>query len=638
MSLYAELKRRNVFRVAAAYIVLGWLLLQVSSVVLQFIAAPDWVGKAIIALLVIGFIPSLAIAWVFEVGPNGVQRDTGEPTPTNGQHGRRLDILTLVGVVLVAVIALAEQLRVPDKDKPGPASPPAAAVAPSLAEPPGDTTPAGPRPPDDSADFAPPPRASIAVLPFANMSPDPENEFFADGISEELLDVLSDIDGLKVASRTSSFAFKGRNDSVREIARSLSVAHVLEGSVRKQGLRVRITAQLIDAGTDQHLWSDTYDRELTDIFAVQEEIAQAISSALSGALGLAHGAKGIEVAPPTANLEAYELYLRGRQLFHQRGAALLDARRLLEEAVERDPEFAPAWAVLSAVHATTASYGAADEEESDALSRRSAERARELDDTLGLPYAVLGQSAAEGGRLIEGLEMLDRAIARDAADSTPHLWRGLMLLTAGHIADAEADFSRAVEMDPLGPINIGWYGMARNMRGDRVQGDAQLARAHELGWASAGVLRAPFSLADGERERAAQQLASTLERLPQPDPATKATWNAAVAATADPAAGAAFLAAMRARRSPFFDLAWLIVLGMHDEALALSAEQGPTGNHLHYRLAWTPMGRGVLAKPAFLRLAERDGLLAFWRAKGLPDGCRLVDTPERHLDCDAPSP
>ena len=363
------------------------------------------------------------------------------------------------------------------------------------------------------------------------MSPDPENEYFADGISEELLDVLSDVDGLKVASRTSSFAFKGKDVNIGEVARTLGVAHVLEGSVRKQGRRVRITAQLIDTGSDQHLWSETYDRQLDDIFAVQEEIARSIAGALSGPMGLAVGASKVEVAQATGDLQAYEAYLRGRQLFHQRGAGLVDARRLLEDAVERDPAFAPAWAILSAVYGTMASYGALDETDSDILARRAAERARELDDTLGLPYAVLGQSAAEGGRPLEGLEMFDRAIERDPADSTPHLWRGLLHLAVGHLAAAEADFKRAVEMDPLSAINHGWYGAVLGMRGKRAEGDALLERAQKLGWASAGFLQGPFALADGDRASAERDLAGTLERLTDPGPETQATFDAMLAAT-----------------------------------------------------------------------------------------------------------
>ena len=634
MSLYAELKRRNVFRVAAAYLVLGWLFLQIASVVLQFVGAPDWVGKAIIALLVIGFVPSLAVAWVFEVGPGGVQRDDGTQHAASGHRGRRLDILTLAGVVVVALIAFAEQLRVPEKGKPGGATGTESLAGPAPAGPAGGSaTEARPGPVPDPVPAFDPPRASIAVLPFANMSPDPENEYFADGIAEELLDVLSDIDGLKVASRTSSFAFKGKGANIGEVARTLNVAHVLEGSVRKQGARVRITAQLIDAGGDQHLWSETYDRELVDIFAVQQEIARAISSALSGPMGLAAGASKVEVPRATGDLKAYEAFLRGRQLFHQRGAALLDARKLLEDAVERDPEFAPAWAVLSAVYATLASYGGLSEVDSDALARRAAERARELDDTLGLPYAVLGQSAAEGGRPLEGLEMFDRAIERDSVDSTPHLWRGLMHLSVGHLAEAEADFKRAIEMDPLSAINHGWYGATLGMQGDRAQGDALLARAQKLGWASSGFLQGPFALADGDRARAARDLAATLERLPDPPPGQMPTLDALVAATADPANNERLVAAVRRQRVPFLDLTWLVVLGLHDVALAISLEQGPSGNALHYRLAWMPTGRGVLSKPDFLRLAERDGLVAFWDAKGYPKGCRIVAAPQRHLEC-----
>lgn len=626
MSLYAELKRRNVFRVAAAYIVLGWLLLQVTSILLQFLGAPPWVGKTIVALLVIGFVPSLAIAWVFEVGPDGVQRDDGSTPAANGQHARRLDILTIVGVVIVAAIALAEGLRPPPR-----ATAPAAPSA-ERATPPTAATQA----PAPTTSTRPAPQGSIAVLPFANMSPDPENEYFADGIAEELLNVLSRIDGLKVASRTSAFSFKGSKAPIGEVARTLNVAHVLEGSVRRQGVRVRITAQLIDAATDQHLWSESYDRELDDIFAVQDEIARAIAQALGGALKL-DGAARADAGRPTADLVAYEGFLRARTLFHQRGEALLAARTQLEECVARDPRFAEAWALLAAVHAVTRSYGLAPDAESTAAARRAAERAIGLDATLALPHAVLGQTAGEDGELLDGLAHLDTAVRLGGADPSPYLWRAILRMNAGHLADAEADARRAVEMDPLSGINTGWLGGIRWARGDREGGEALVARGGELGWTGSGAIGTALAVADGDRADAARQVERFLAASRQVSPERRAFNDAAIAAAADPAAGADFLARARAQPTPFFDTALMAMLGLHDEAIALALGRDVTGNLMH-RVAWLPTGRAMVTRPGYYRVAERDGLVAFWEAKGFPDGCRRVDAPERRLECEVPAP
>ena len=626
MSLYAELKRRNVFRVAAAYLVLGWLFLQIASVVLQFIGAPDWVGKAIIALLVIGFVPSLAVAWVFEVGPSGVQRDDGSQHGDSSHRGLRLDILTLIGVVVVALLAFAEQLRVPEKDKMGSESfsGPAAPAGTSV-----------PTPKNDSDPIFDPPRASIAVLPFANMSPDPENEYFADGISEELLNVLSEIDGLKVASRTSAFAFKGGKESAREIARSLDVAHVLEGSVRKQGARVRITAQLIDAGSDQHLWSDTYDRELTDIFAVQEEIAKAIAGELGGALGIGGAAKGLRVEKPTEDLVAYEDFLRGRQLFHQRGEGLLTARALLEKVVERDAAFAEAWAVLAGVYTVSPNYVRLDDAEGYRLAAQAARRAQQLDDRLALPHAVLGMGAIEAGRLLEGLALLDQAIERETTDSTARIWRGMLGIGVGDLARAEADFRRALEMDPLSPINNGWLGQVLRLRGDRAGGDMQLERARQLGWLAAPWLQSGWTFADGDRERAASQFEQYTSRFRDLDPATAGAVELLVATMRDASRGPAFLAAAKASPGGFAGMgwpSWLLFVGMTEEAMDVAGDLGRLDSDA-LRTVWSPPARAVVATPKYFDLAKPSGLIEYWEAQGYPEGCRVVDAPERHLDC-----
>ena len=634
MSLYAELKRRNVFRVAAAYIVLGWLFLQVASVVLQFVGAPGWVGKAIIALLVIGFVPSLAIAWVFEVGPEGLRRDDGSTPSGNGHRARRLDIVTLVGMMVLAAMVLADNLRAPAQAPEAGSAPASRAMASGSTE--------GPRPEHDGEPAAvapdaapPPPKGSIAVLSFANLSPDPDNEYFADGMAEELLNVLAGIRELQVASRTSSFAFKGKDVPIREIARSLSVAHVLEGSVRRQGQRVRITAQLIDAATDKHLWSDTYDRDLTDIFRVQEEIAQAIAAALGEVLGIAATA-AVEVAPPTQDLDAYALFLRGRQAFYRRGADLAQARQLLEQAVERDPAFAQAWAVLAGTYYVLPDYLDMRPDEAFALAERAALRARELDPGIGLAWGVLAQVAEHRGEWIEAVRLQEEGIARDPADPTGYLWRGIRRVPLGDLAGAERDLAEVLRIDPLSGVAHGWYGVSLGLQGDRARGDAQLQRSAELGWGTLDLMRMRFALGDGDRERAALHLRLNFQRYDNITPASQAVIDAAVAAIGDPARMGELLAAVDADVEGVNHFGWgslLAALGAHRRALELELDPGRSRSRNFLRTIWWPTARGVIEDPLFLQVAERDGLLAYWREQGFPAGCRLLEQPQARMDC-----
>ncbi len=614
MSLFAELRRRNVLKVGAAYLIAAWLLIQVAATLAPQLHLPEWAPRLITLLLMLGFPIALLIAWFLEHTPEGLKV---EPAAT----GNKRMVVVAVALAALALGWFLRESRPPEKGTEGIKAASTAAAPPEPAE---------------AALIPSVPFSSIAVLPFANLSPDPENEYFADGISEELLNVLSRIDGLKVASRTSAFSFKGRNVPIGEVARTLQVAHVLEGSVRKQGARVRITAQLIDAATDQHLWSDSYDRELTDIFALQDEIARAIATALGGALQLDPAGAGGDAKPPTADLVAYEKFLHGRTLFHQRGQALVEARALLEDAVARDAGFAQAWAVLSAVHSVSPGYGLARRTDSDVLARSAAERARTLDDSLALPHAVLGVIAFESGRPLEALELHDRAVERAASDSTPHLWRGLARLSVGHLASAESDLRRALEIDPLSGINHGWLGAVRAIRGDRTEADRLLARGDESSWPGAGFLLAAHAFADGDRTLAARHLDRYFARMSTQSRETRTTIDAAIAAVTDPARAADFVAAVRVHPASN-DLRMLAMLGLHDEAIALALERTefPEGNF--YRTIRMPALRGVYTRPGFYQLAERDGLHAFWQAKGYPDGCRLVESPQRHLDCETPT-
>lgn len=338
--LFAELKRRNVFRVAAAYIVFGWLTLQVADVVLGFTGAPEWVGRSLIALLMLGFAPALAIAWVFEVGPGGIRRDDGTTPRDAGPQARRLDILTLLAVFFVVALMAWQHL------------------SPAFRAERGADTAAAPR--DTPAAVAEPrqrleplpfvvPAASVAVLPFANRSAEPDSAYFVDGIHDDLLTQLARNGALTVISRTSMMEYRDTTKNLRQIGEELAVATILEGAVQRAGQRVRINAQLIDARSDAHLWAETFDRELTpeNIFDIQSEIALAIAAALGQALG-ASAVASEDAGVPTRNAEAFDLYLRARAT--RDDFIVEDSIRarmaLYRQALEHDPQFALAMGEL----------------------------------------------------------------------------------------------------------------------------------------------------------------------------------------------------------------------------------------------------------------------------------------------------
>ncbi|MCH8137195.1 MAG: adenylyl cyclase, partial [Proteobacteria bacterium] len=280
MSLFTELKRRNVFRVTAAYVVIGWLVTEVGTTLLNTFGAPDWVAKAIILVIGLGFIPVVVFSWVYELTPEGIKRETQitRDSSITSHTGRKLDLITIVAVLIgIGFLAMSRFV-----------SPPAAEKIESIV----------------TAE-----NASVAVLPFVNMSGSEENEYFSDGLTETLLHMLSQIPGLKVAARTSSFAFKGKEQDIRLIANALNVAHILEGSVQRAGDRVRITAQLIRADDGFHVWSENYDRTLDNIFEIQDEIAERVGRALSASLLGTDVVSIISIG--TEKIAAYELFLKG---------------------------------------------------------------------------------------------------------------------------------------------------------------------------------------------------------------------------------------------------------------------------------------------------------------------------------------
>ncbi len=415
--LIAELRRRNVFRVAGVYAVVGWLLAQAASLLETSLALPSWFDGVMVSALLLGFPVALILAWAFELTPEGVQR-TAETPHGDGVAGelRRTDYAILAGVALVAALFIAERVLPPPpfaSDRAGD-DPTATQVA-------GADSPSA-QASTIAAQGDEPPAASIAVLPFADLSPDGDQQYFSDGVAEEILNVLARIDGLKVASRTSAFQFRSTAAGVPTIAGELGVRHILEGSVRKAGNAIRITAQLIDAQTDAHLWSETFNRALTTetVFAIQDEIAAAIVAALREKIGVNVGEAARAVAP-TDDVDAYGLYLKGRALFQSR-RNLDEADRVLELAIQRDTQFADALAIRAAIHQFGGEYGAltGDDLEARRMGRAFAEQALAINSQSSLALAVTALSHFYDhleGRGSEGYENIfaafDRALELD---------------------------------------------------------------------------------------------------------------------------------------------------------------------------------------------------------------------------------
>jgi TolB-like protein len=383
--------------------------------------------QAMMMVILFGFIAAVVIAWAYELTPEGIKReaDVDRSQSVAPQTGQKLDRIIIGFLVLaVAYFIYDKQTATPVVAAPEPVQTAQEEVAaPEIVTEP-----------------------SIAVLPFADMSPDKDQEYFSDGIAEELLNLLVRVDGLKVASRTSAFTFKNSNLNIAEIADELKVDHILEGSIRKADNRVRITAQLIDAATDRHLWSDTYDRDLEDIFGIQDEIANAIVVALRTELGVLADTGTLSAGVATDNLDAYQLYLRARGLFLAR-AELETAVALFEQAVEMDPGFAKAWAGLAATYSVVESWGIVGRD-FFALAAQAADTALELDPSLSTPWAVKAQVANENGDMVSGMANLDKAIELDPQNATHFLWRGIDSSTLGFHDKSVADLKHCLELDP----------------------------------------------------------------------------------------------------------------------------------------------------------------------------------------------
>jgi TolB-like protein len=434
--LFEELKRRNVFKVGTAYVVLAWLLAQITDVFLEPFGAPDWVIKTILLVLVAGFPLALLFAWAFEMTPEGIkkERDVDRSQSITHETGQKLN-LAIIFILILALgyFAFDKFMLAPERDAELVRATENAQLVPAQAGPTG---------------------KSIAVLPFVNMSDDASNEYFSDGISEEILNSLARVKELKVAGRTSSFAFKGQNQDLRKIGDALGVNHILEGSVRKAGAKVRITAQLIQVDDGFHIWSDTYDRELTDVFAIQDEIATAILEQLKAQL--LDGEKVI-VSSTRTDSEAYDLYLLAKQRMYERtGPTIQAAADLLDRAIAMDPEYAPAYAqrgiTALLLSEGVGTYGDIPREQADAQGKLYLDKALQLDPLLAEGWAGLGlyYYHLPGAAGVEkATESLEKALSINPNLIDARNWLHNSLVSVGKPSEAMAVIMDMVERDPL---------------------------------------------------------------------------------------------------------------------------------------------------------------------------------------------
>jgi len=598
MSLFAELQRRNVYRAAVFYAAAGWLLVQVATQVFPLFHVAEWVMRWIVVAVVIGFPFAVLFSWFYEWTPEGLKRESevDRSGPIAKGTGKKLDRWIIAILALAVVLLLADKF-VLHKDAGEGAQLTVAAK-------------------------------SVAVLPFSDLSPGHDQEYFSDGMAEELLNALAKVKDLKVAGRTSSFYYKGRNEDLRAIGKALGVANVLEGSVRKQGEKVRITAQLIRSEDGFHLWSDTFDGDLVDVFELQERIARAITSKLQVLLSGEKDQRLVTVA--TSDPEAYALYLQATGIFNRReGAKFPQAVAALEQALKLDPNFARAHSRLAAIHGLEPIYAPDAAESSRAAVEREAALATQIDSSLAEPYAALSVALGQQGRFVEARAAIEHALALDPDDITSNFWAGVQMINTGYSGQGSAEFDRVLAIDPLLPNALLWRGIQYVYSGDIGRGETLLKRAADVGLVHVGIGLHLVYAAQGRFAEAAQQLAEGLRVLGAGLPAETPTiiaqgvYGDAAARAKALAAIDGYLATKPAHVSGVI-LYSLLLLGENERALAQGTPDAAGNNAVYFHFFWSPAGRTVRAMPAFKAFIARIGLVDLWDRYGAPDACRRV--------------
>jgi TolB-like protein/Tfp pilus assembly protein PilF len=516
-NFFSELKRRNVYKVAVAYAVVGWVVAQIATQIFPFLEIPNWIVRLVIVLIAIGFPIALVIAWAFEATPEGIKRtEIADAMPLTAQQKKHgwIYIVVIGALISIALFFLGRYTAAPRQSE---------AVTASLSA------------------------KSIAVLPFDNLSDDKSNAYFAEGVQDEILTRLAKVADLKVIARTSTQKFKSSPENLPDIAKQLGVLNILEGSVQKANDQVRVNVQLINAMTNAHLWAEIYDRKLTDIFAVESDIAKTIADTLQARL-TGNERSAISHAP-TEDSVAHDLYLKGHHFWDLRGDNLLRAIDFYNQAIARDPNYALAYAGLGETYILLPYYLGTDPKEVRPKARGATLKALELNPNLAEAHTALGKIAVvDDIDLQKAIVEYRRAIELSPNYAGAHHWLGNGALAAlGRFDEAIAEGLRSVELDPLSAINLvdlasnytyarrfkeaeavlkkalaidpgfayaHWtYGMMLQDSGDLERARSEYATAHAReNDAQAIALRGQLGALMGRREEAVQAL-STLEQL-----------------------------------------------------------------------------------------------------------------------------
>lgn len=613
MNFISELKRRNVIRMAGLYLVGAWLITQVAATLLPVFEAPTWVMKTIVGILAIGFIPAVIFSWIFELTPEGLKRDSEIPEAQSiaPQTARKMERMIIVLFAFALAFFAFDKFVLAPKREAALVAITSKAITENAAQ-------------QEKTKN----EKSIAVLAFENRSADKENEYFSDGVAEEILNSLAKVKDLKVAGRSASFFFKGKNETPGNIGKTLGVAHVLEGSVRKQGNQLRITAQLIRVSDGFQLWSETFDGTDVDIFALQENIARAVTDQLQ--VMLQSDGKSQLVQIGTDNAEAYALYLRATVVLHKREyARMREAVGWLEQSIRLDPDFARAESRLALIYALwPPNLGG-----TPAQAEPHARRAIALDPTLAEPHYALGNWMREQRDFVGAREELDRALALDPGDASANMYLGQWLVAMGYTREGIAHLDKALAIDPMLPNALNWRAHMYIHAGDLDTASRMLDRADALGLAALTpsgraqiarkrddldtaialfekwtlplspcvsnphasaerVLRGIYESKPGGREQALAVVDECLAADPRPMPG----WVPGVLLQLDKPARA--FAAMES--------------GLADNAGTMMRFWGETGVH-------------AFDDPGFADFVRRFGLAAVWDKYGPPDRCKKND-------------
>src|SRR5437763_6332454 len=588
-NFFSELKRRNVYKVAVAYAVAGWALAQGIAQVFPVFDIPNWVVRLIVLFIIIGLPIALILAWAFELTSQGIKRtETADAMPGTTRQKKQTWIYVVVigGVLSIGLFFLGRYAARTE-----------AATGLSI------------------------PQKSIAVLPFSDLSPNHDQESFSVGMAEEILNALAHIRGLKVVGRASSFFYKGKNVSLKQIGSELGVANILEGSVRKQGEQVRITSALTRAADGLQLWSKNYNGTLANIFDLQESFARDIAGELD--VVLADPSEARLVDKPTDNAQAYALFIEAQTLVSRRvGDSLPRAIALLKEATRLDPKFARAWGKLAVALAVEPQYAGADWQTNWAAAEPAAHRAITLDPKSAEAYAALGYIDFSRRRYRDMVEPAQRAVAIDPNDITANFWLANQLAATGRTAETETVNDRALAADPANALVIFYKAMARWNRGDKATAVKLAKRTEALGGPLGELVLGYSAAADGDPDAGAEAFSQGFSAFKSGFSKEELAliFRESYGDEAKRKAGLAVIAA-----HPHAQLAGtlLLLVGEPAHSFASFERDGIGLSDAYYTFLWQPdaWSRKARQHPAFQAFAKRIGLVDYWKQNRWPDLC-----------------